>query len=59
MMVAAFAMGGWLGHRLDGTVLPMTNGMWLWSVVIATVAWTLVRRHGEPAAPSAAPSAAR
>lgn len=56
MMVAAFAMGGWLGHRLDGTVLPMTNGMWLWSVVIATVAWTLVRRHGEPAAPSLSPS---
>jgi len=54
MMVAAFAMGGWLGHRLDGTVLPMTNGMWLWSVVIATVAWTLVRRHGEPSAPSSA-----
>lgn len=58
MMVAAFAMGGWLGHRLDGTVLPMTNGMWLWSVVIATVAWTLVRRHGEPAAPSLSPSSA-
>lgn len=48
MMVAAFGMGGWLGQRLDGTVLPLTNGLWLWSTVIATVAWTLVRRHGEP-----------
>lgn len=48
MMVAAFGMGGWLGQRLDGTVLPLTNGLWLWSTVIAAVAWTLVRQHGEP-----------
>ncbi len=48
MMVAAFGMGGWLGQRLDGTVLPLTNGLWLWSTVLAAVAWTLVRRHGEP-----------
>ena len=48
MMVAAFAVGGWIGTRLDGTVFPLTNGVWFWSVCIATVSWTLVRRYGEP-----------
>ena len=64
--VVAFAMGGWLGHSMAGfsngagSVLPLTNGVWFWSVLIATVAWTLVQRHGEvrtapqrmPASPS-------
>ena len=50
IMLVAFAIGGWLGTRLDGTVLPLTNGLWLWSVLIALIAWTLVRKHGEPAA---------
>lgn len=45
MMVAAFCVGSWLGWRLDGTVLPLTQGVWFWSVVIATVGWTLVQRH--------------
>jgi DHA1 family bicyclomycin/chloramphenicol resistance-like MFS transporter len=48
MMVAAFAVGGWMGTRLDGTVFPLTNGIWLWSVCIAAVSWTLVQRYGEP-----------
>jgi DHA1 family bicyclomycin/chloramphenicol resistance-like MFS transporter len=53
MMVAAFFMGGWLGRSLasvadgTGTVLPLTNGIWFWSVVIAGIAWTLVQRHGK------------
>ena len=52
-MLAAFLMGGWLGRSLagvadgNGSVLPLTNGLWFWSVLIATVAWTLVQRHGE------------
>lgn len=52
-MAAAFAMGGWLGRSLagvgegQGSVLPLTNGLWFWSVLIAVVAWTLVQRHGE------------
>ncbi len=52
-MAAAFLMGGWLGHSMAGfsdgagSVLPLTNGVWFWSVLIATVAWTLVQRHGE------------
>lgn len=51
MMVAAFFMGGWLGRNLsttgDATILPLTNGLWFWSVVIAVTAWTLVQRYGE------------
>ena len=46
MMLAAFAMGGWLGWRLDGTVFPLTNGIWFWSVLIAVTGWTLVQKHG-------------
>lgn len=50
MMLAAFAMGSWLGRHMDGTVLPLTLGVWFWSVLIALTAWTLVQQHGEPAA---------
>ena len=48
MMVVAFAMGGWLGTRMDGSVLPLTNGVWFWSIFIALTAWTLVQKYGEP-----------
>lgn len=47
MMLAAFAVGAWLGQRLDDTVLPLANGLWFWSACITLVAWTLMRRHGE------------
>jgi MFS transporter, DHA1 family, multidrug resistance protein len=46
MMLCAFAMGGWLGGHMDGTVLPLTLGMWFWSALIALSAWTLVQKHG-------------
>jgi MFS transporter, DHA1 family, multidrug resistance protein len=49
MMVAAFAMGAWLGRYMDGTVQPMAYAIWFWSASIALVAWTLVQKHGEPA----------
>ena len=49
MMVAAFAMGAWLGRYMDGTVQPMAYAIWFWSALIALVAWTLVQKHGEPA----------
>ena len=57
MMVGAFGMGGWLGKSLagiaqgQGTVLPLTNGMWFWSVMITATAWTLVQRHGHTTTP--------
>jgi DHA1 family bicyclomycin/chloramphenicol resistance-like MFS transporter len=47
MMIAAFGMGSWLGWRMDGTVFPLTQGVWFWSVCIATLAWTLVQRYGD------------
>ncbi len=48
MMLVAFAMGGWLGTQMDASVLPLTNGVWFWSIFIALSAWTLVRKYGEP-----------
>jgi len=47
MMVVAFAMGGWLGTHMDGSVFPLTNGIWFWSAVIALSGWTLVQRYGD------------
>jgi MFS transporter, DHA1 family, multidrug resistance protein len=48
MMCVAFGVGAWLGWRIDGTVFPLTNGIWFWSVLVALAAWTLVQRFGEP-----------
>jgi DHA1 family bicyclomycin/chloramphenicol resistance-like MFS transporter len=55
MMVAAFAMGSWLGSHMDGSVRPLTLGVWFWSAWIALTAWTLVQKYGDPAA-SATPN---
>ena len=49
MMVAAFGVGGWLGAHMDGTVMPLVYGVWLSSIVVALIAWTLVQRHGHTA----------
>ncbi len=49
MMLAAYAMGGWLGTHMDGTVFPLTCGMWFWSVLVSLSAWTLVQKYGEHA----------
>jgi DHA1 family bicyclomycin/chloramphenicol resistance-like MFS transporter len=49
-MLFAFGVGLALGQLLNGTVYPVTLGIGAFSVCIATVAWTLVQRHGEPAA---------
>jgi len=48
MTLVAFGVGGWVGLRLDGTAHVLTNGVWFWSACIATTAWTLVQRHGDP-----------
>lgn len=48
MMLLAFAMGGWLGSHMDGTIFPMVNGILFWCVLISLTAWTLVRKYGEP-----------
>ncbi len=52
MMVAAFGIGSWLGVRMGGTVLPLTNGLWFWSVLIALSAWVLVGKYGHQNLPS-------
>ena len=56
MMLAAFAVGLWLGRHLDGTVYPLTLGLGVLGSAVALVAWTLVQRHGE-APPAHAPAA--
>ena len=48
MMLAAFAVGSWLGRHMDGTVFPLALGVWFWSVLIALLAWTAVQKYGEP-----------
>jgi MFS transporter, DHA1 family, multidrug resistance protein len=50
MMLTAFFIGLWLGRALNGTVFPLTLGIGAFSVAVATVAWTLVQRHGDPQA---------
>ena len=49
MMVVAFGMGGWLGSHTDATLFPLTNGIFFWGVMIALIAWTVVKKYGEPA----------
>ncbi|PVY56163.1 MULTISPECIES: multidrug effflux MFS transporter [unclassified Simplicispira] len=48
MMLAAFAIGGWVGTHLNGTVWPLVHGVLFWSVLLAAIAWTLVQKFGEP-----------
>jgi len=48
MTLAGLAVGLWLGAHLDATVYPLTLGIGFASVAVATVAWTLVQRDGEP-----------
>jgi DHA1 family bicyclomycin/chloramphenicol resistance-like MFS transporter len=55
MMLAAFATGSWLGRHMDGSVRPLTLGLWFWSALIALTAWTLVQKYGDMA--SAVPDA--
>jgi DHA1 family bicyclomycin/chloramphenicol resistance-like MFS transporter len=45
MMVGAFVMGQWLGAHMDGSALPLVQGICFSGVWIALIAWTLVQRH--------------
>ncbi|SFD37735.1 multidrug effflux MFS transporter [Paracidovorax konjaci] len=51
MMLAAFAIGRWVGWRLDGSVWPLVQGVAFWAGALALVAWTLVQRFGEERQP--------
>ena len=46
LALPAFFVGRWLGGALDGSVLPLAQGMAFWSVLTAGTAWTLVQRAG-------------
>jgi DHA1 family bicyclomycin/chloramphenicol resistance-like MFS transporter len=48
LAAVAFGVGLWLGQAMDGSVRPMAHGMGFWALVTATLAWTLVQRHGAP-----------
>ena len=49
LALTAFGVGLWLGWAMDGTLAPMAFGIAFWGAATATVAWTLVPRHGVPA----------
>jgi MFS transporter, DHA1 family, multidrug resistance protein len=49
LALLAFAVGLWLAGAIDGSLRAMGTGLAAAAVFTATVAWTLVRRHGEPA----------
>lgn len=55
LALVAFGAGTWLGAAMDGTLRPLGLGLAAASIATATVAWTLVRRHGDaPLRPTAA-----
>jgi DHA1 family bicyclomycin/chloramphenicol resistance-like MFS transporter len=58
LALVAFAVGSWLGAAMDGTLRPLGMGLGAAAVVTATIAGTLVRRHGEPPRAAAAPARA-
>lgn len=49
MMLGAFFMGGWLGRQMAQPLFALAHGVLLWCIVIATVAWTAVQHHAQPA----------
>ncbi|MBT0962969.1 multidrug effflux MFS transporter [Denitromonas iodatirespirans] len=51
MMLAAFAAGGWLATQMDGSVLPLTRGMAVCSMLVATAAWLRLPATRAPTGP--------
>jgi DHA1 family bicyclomycin/chloramphenicol resistance-like MFS transporter len=49
LAATAFFVSRWLGGALDGTVLPLAQGVAFWSVLTAATAWTLVQRLSKTA----------
>jgi MFS transporter, DHA1 family, multidrug resistance protein len=52
--LVAFALGGWLGLSLDGTVRPMAATMMLLGLAAAACGWTLVQSQERRLRPAAA-----
>ena len=55
MKATAFLIGLFLNHALDRSMLPVKPGIGAFSLVLATVAWTLVQRNGDPSGAWRAP----
>ena len=51
MMATAFGVGLALAAAPQGTVLPLAIAVAAFGLAAATVAWTLVRRHGDRRVP--------
>lgn len=49
LALVAFGVGTWLGSAMDGTLLPLGQGLAASAITTATLAWTLVQRHGRSA----------
>ncbi|HSW18430.1 MAG TPA: Bcr/CflA family efflux MFS transporter [Ramlibacter sp.] len=47
MMVCAFVGSSVLAHVFADAYDVLVRGVWAWSCLVALVAWTLVRRHGD------------
>lgn len=52
MMLAAFAVGHWLGGALDGTTRPLALGIWFWSACLALLGWAVLPRVAGRGAPA-------
>jgi DHA1 family bicyclomycin/chloramphenicol resistance-like MFS transporter len=50
MMAVAFGVGLFLGRTSGASLYPMALGFAAMALALCAVAWTLVQRHGEPAA---------
>jgi DHA1 family bicyclomycin/chloramphenicol resistance-like MFS transporter len=54
LAVTAFGTGLWLGQHMEGGLAATATALAVSAIVTATVAWTLVQRHGEHFGPAAA-----
>ena len=48
--VQTCALPIWMGHAMDGSLRMLGLGVFGAAVFTTGVAWTLVRRHGQPSA---------
>jgi DHA1 family bicyclomycin/chloramphenicol resistance-like MFS transporter len=46
LALTAFGVGLWMGRAMDGTLRMLGLGLFSASVLTASIAWTLVQRHG-------------
>ncbi len=59
MSTVAFAIGGWLGWAMNGTLAPVLLTQAFFALATAAVALSLVQRHGDVSGPHGAQAAAQ